>query len=136
MVIVKVGSAANMCASALGLRRQDPVVACAAVVLSVFAFLFVLQARLIGGNTITAAGADVTPLPDGAFSCRYVAPPQAGLYVLEVTADGRHVGGSPFSVRVSVFGYAAYTVDGCLPLCSGKLVMAVGDRVRLLLWLL
>jgi hypothetical protein len=63
--------------------------------------LLLLQARLIGSNTITAAEVEVRPLPDGAFSCSYLAPAQPGLYVLEVTLGGRHVGGSPFSVRVS-----------------------------------
>lgn len=60
-----------------------------------------LQARLIGSNTITAAVADNVAMPDGSYSCTYMAPAAPGLYVLEVTADGKHVGGGPFSVRVS-----------------------------------
>jgi hypothetical protein len=60
-----------------------------------------LQAQLVGSNTITAAEAKVSRLPDGTFSVSYVAPPQPGLYVLEVTVGGKHVGGGPFSVRVS-----------------------------------
>jgi len=61
----------------------------------------VLQARLIGSNTITAATVNVAALTGDSFSCSYPAPQAPGLYVLEVTAGDRHVGGSPFSVRVS-----------------------------------
>jgi hypothetical protein len=58
------------------------------------------QARLVGSNTIPVATADVSPRPDGSFSCCYTAPASAGLHVLEVTYGGKHLGGSPFSVKV------------------------------------
>lgn len=63
-----------------------------------------LQARLVGSNSLAAAVAEVTPLPLGGFCCSYKAPSTPGLYVLEVvTTGGKHVGGSPFSVRVRTF---------------------------------
>lgn len=60
------------------------------------------QVQLVGSNSLAAAVAEVTPLPLGGFCCSYVAPATPGLYVLEVVtaAGGKHVGGSPFSVRV------------------------------------
>jgi hypothetical protein len=61
-----------------------------------------LQARLVGSNTLTAADVVVAELPGGAVSCSYTAPAAAGMYVLEVTAGAKHVGGSPFSVKVKV----------------------------------
>jgi hypothetical protein len=62
--------------------------------------LYCSQAVLVGSNTIPVSSADVTPLPNGAFSCCYTAPASVGLFVLEVTYGGKHVGGSPFSVKV------------------------------------
>lgn len=62
------------------------------------------QVRLVGSNSLAAAVAEVTHLPLGGFCCSYVAPATPGLYVLEVvTTGGKHVGGSPFSVRVRTF---------------------------------
>jgi hypothetical protein len=39
------------------------------------------------------------PQPRGTITCCYTAP-AAGLGVLQVTAGGRHLRGSPFSVKV------------------------------------
>jgi hypothetical protein len=55
---------------------------------------------LLGSNTLPAAAVQVTMSLQGRLECTYTAPDSAGLYRLEVTAGGRHVSGSPFSVRV------------------------------------
>jgi hypothetical protein len=62
--------------------------------------LMFMQAQLLGSNTLPAAAVQSQALPGGRYSCSYTAPAAAGLYVLEVTSKGRHLQGSPFSVRV------------------------------------
>lgn len=42
---------------------------------------------------------EVVPGLDGCYACSYTGP-AAGFYRLEVTSDGKHVSGSPFSVQV------------------------------------
>jgi hypothetical protein len=58
------------------------------------------QAQLLGSNTLPAAAVEVVPMPGGQYHCSYTAPAVAGLYVLEVTSAGKHLQGSPFSVKV------------------------------------
>jgi hypothetical protein len=90
---------------------------------AVLCYAVLLQARLVGSNTLTAADVVVAELPGGAVSCSYSAPAAAGMYVLEVTAGGKHVGGSPFSVKVCCLWKIAHGFDasglppGCL--CCG-----------------
>eukprot|EP00878_Enallax_costatus_P035213 GHUV01039218.1.p1 GENE.GHUV01039218.1~~GHUV01039218.1.p1 ORF type:complete len:211 (+),score=52.32 GHUV01039218.1:306-938(+) len=60
-----------------------------------------LQAQLLGSNTLPVAAVVIKPTAGGCYQCSYTAPAAAGLYVLEVTANGRHLRGSPFSVKVA-----------------------------------
>jgi hypothetical protein len=73
------------------------------LLLWIFVVDFVVeQARFLGSNTLPAADVTVEPLLEGGYTCKYRAPATAGLYVLEVTtSDGRHLQGSPFSVKAS-----------------------------------
>jgi hypothetical protein len=72
------------------------------------------QARLVGSNTLTVATVEVVAAPAGSdcsYTCTYTAPPTPGRFVLEVTSRGRHVGGSPFSVRVSAVMIRVHCLD-------------------------
>lgn len=60
----------------------------------------------------------VIPTDDGRYSCMYT-PDRSGFYRLEVTSQGIHVYGSPFSVKVSCpHGFACLVCTRCpgLPL--------------------
>lgn len=83
-----------------------------------------LQANLLGSNTLPVASISVKSAPGGCYSCSYTAPYVAGLYVLEVTAGGKHLRGSPFSVKVSTqcgnVDYASYCAAllGAIETCT------------------